>query len=159
MGNDSELWELPLEGERKPQLLLPHNSIVFVAQLSPDEHWLAYSSLESGSPELYVVPFRGGQGKWQVSAHGGGQAQWSRDGKQLYYMDLANNIFTVPVKEVGGALQFGNAEQLISTTNWSGPQPFYDVNPDGKKILLERVAQQVGQSVTVVTNFTEGLKK
>jgi serine/threonine protein kinase len=159
VGNDSELWELPLEGERKPQMLLTHTSIVFAAQLSPDEHWLAYSSLESGSPELYVVPFRGGQGKWQVSAHGGGQSQWSADGKQLYYMDLTNNIFTVRVREAGGALQFGAAEQLISTANWSGPQPFYDVSPDGKKILLERVAQQVGQSVTVVTNFTEGLKK
>ena len=159
VGNDSELWELPLEGERKPQMLLPHNSIVFAAQLSPDEHWISYSSLESGSPELYVVPFRGGQGKWQVSAHGGGQSQWSSDGKQLYYMDLTNNIFTVPMKEVGGALQFGAAEQLVSTANWSGPQPFYDVNPDGKRILLERVAQQVGQSLTVVTNFTEGLKK
>jgi hypothetical protein len=64
---------------------------------------------------------------------------------------------SVPVKEVGGALQFGAAQQIGS--NWSSPQVFYDVAPDGKKMLLDRVAQQVSQSVTVVTNFTAELEK
>jgi len=156
-GNESEIWALPLEGERKPFLVLPHNSILYGAQLSPNGRWLAYSSAESGLLQLYVVPFRGGQGKWQVSPQGGGRAQWSQDGKQLYYMDLTYNLFSVPVGEVGGALQFGAAQQLVS--NWSAPEVFFDVTPDGTKILLDRVAQQVGQSVTIVTNFTEGLKK
>jgi hypothetical protein len=43
--------------------------------------------------------------------------------------------------------------------DWSAPQVFYDVSPDGKKILLDKVSQHVSQSVTVVTNFTAGLKK
>jgi hypothetical protein len=103
------------------------------------------------------VPFHGGQGKWQVSAHGGGGAQWSKDGRELYYIDPAYNLYAIPVKEAGGALQFGAAQTLV--TNWSAPQVFYDVTPDGKKILLDRVSQQVNQSVTVVTNFTAGLKK
>ena len=47
--------------------------------------------------------------------------------------------------------------RLVKT--WSAPQVVYDVSPDGKKFLLDRVAQQVSQSVTVVTNFTAGLKK
>jgi hypothetical protein len=47
----------------------------------------------------------------------------------------------------------------LLVNNWSAPQVFYDVTPDGKKLLLDRVAQQVSQSVTVVTNFTEGLKR
>jgi hypothetical protein len=63
----------------------------------------------------------------------------------------------VPVKDAGGALQFGPAQTLV--TNWSAPQVFYDVTPDGKKILLDKVSQQVSQSVTVVTNFTAELKK
>ena len=156
-GIDAELWALPLEGERKPWLVLAHASVRFSAQLSPDMRWLAYSSNESGVVELYVVPFRGGQGKWQLSAHGGGRPKWSRDGKELYYMDPTYNLFTVPVKDVGGALQFGTPQRLVS--NWSAPQVFYDVTPDGKKILLDRVAQQVSQSITIVTNFTAGLKK
>ena len=107
--------------------------------------------------EVYVVPFGGGQGKWQVSANGGTRPQWSKDGKELYYMDPTFNLFAVPVTNAGGALQFGAAQKLVS--NWSAPQVIYDVSPDGKKVLLDRVEQQVSQSVTVVTNFTAGLKK
>ena len=158
-GIDGQIWALPLEGERKPWLVIPHAAVLISAQLSPDGRWIAYSSNESGVVELYVVPFRGGQGKWQLTAHGGAQPKWSGDGKQLYFMDQTYNLFTVPVKDVGGALQFGAPQRLVSSSTWSAPQIFYDVTPDGKKILLNRVAQQVNQSITVVTNFAAGLKK
>jgi hypothetical protein len=56
------------------------------------------------------------------------------------------------------ALQFGTPQTLVG--NWTVPgTPLYDVSPDGKKILLDRVPQQVSQSVSLVTNFTAGLKK
>src|ERR1035441_2643737 len=151
---DWQIWTLPVEGERRPQLVLPHGGL---AHLSPDGRWLTYMSNESGAIEVYVVAFGGGQGKWQVSASGGLQPRWSKDGKELYYMNSTYNLFVVPVKDAGGALQFGPAQTLV--TNWSAPQVFYDVTPDGKKILLDKVSQQVSQSVTVVTNFTTELKK
>ena len=53
------------------------------------------------------MTFGGGQGKWQVSANGGIEPLWSRDGKEIYYVDFTFNIFAMPVKEVGGAVQFG----------------------------------------------------
>jgi serine/threonine protein kinase len=153
-GPSRQIFALPLEGERKPSLLVERGAF---GKLSPDGRWLAYNSAESGRLEVYVMPFGGGQGKWQVSANGGQLPRWSTDGKELYYMDLTYNLFSVPVKNTGSSLQFGVAEKLIS--NWSAPQVFYDVSPDGKKFLLDRVAQQVSQSVTVVTDFTAGLKK
>ena len=61
------------------------------------------------------------------------------------------------VKEVTGALQFGVPQTLV--TNWSTPDPFFQVSPDGKKILLYRVSQQVGDALTVVSNFASALKK
>jgi Tol biopolymer transport system component len=149
-----QIWALPLQGEHKPSLVVERGTF---GKLSPDGRWLADQSTESGRMEVYVTPFGGGQGKWQVSANGGQQPQWSTDGKQLYYMDPAYNLFSVPVTNAGGSLQFGVAQKLI--TNWSAPQVFYDVSPDGKKFLLDRVAQQVNQSVTVITDFTAGLKK
>ncbi len=149
-----QIWSLPLEGERKPSLVLERG---ITGKLSPDGRWLAYVSSESGTPQVYVVPFGGGQGKWQVSANGAIQPTWSKDGKELFYMDLTFNLLAVPVTNTGGALQFGAAEKLVD--HWSAPQVFYDVSPDSKKFLLDRVAQQVSQSVTVVTNFTAGLKK
>jgi len=149
-----QIWALPLQGERKPSSVVERGAF---GKLSPDSRWLAYQSAESGRAEIYVMPFGGGQGKWQVSANGGQLPRWSTDGKELYYMDLTYNLFSVPVKNTGGSLQFGSAEKLI--TNWSAPQVFYDVSPDGTRFLLDRVAQQVSQSVTVVTDFTAGLKK
>jgi serine/threonine protein kinase/Tol biopolymer transport system component len=71
--NGAEIWALPLEGDRKPFLIVPHSASSYAGagRLSPDGRWLAYSSNESGQTEVYVIPFRGGQGKWQVSQSGG----------------------------------------------------------------------------------------
>lgn len=156
-----EIWALPLEGERKPWLVVPRTANSFAAEghLSTNGRWLAYTSQESGKPEVYVVAFRGGQGKWQVSTNGGFQPHWSRDGKELYYFNQASRmVLAVPVKEINGGLQFGSAQALASNSA-SNQLGFYDVTPDGKKILLDLVAQQVSQSVTVFTNFPAGLKK
>jgi Tol biopolymer transport system component len=159
IGN-SDIWVLPLAGDRKPWQVVPRtaNSASAQGRLSPDGHWLAYTSTESGTFEVYVVPFPSGQGKWQVSTNEGLNPRWSRDGKELYYFAAANRSVTaVPVKEINGALQFGAAQVLsISPASQQG---FYDVAPDGKKILLDLVSQQVNQSVTVIANFAAALKK
>jgi serine/threonine protein kinase/Tol biopolymer transport system component len=149
-----QIWALPFQGEPKPFSVVERGAF---GKLSPDSRWLTYQSAESGRLEVYVTPFGGGQGKWQVSANGGQLPRWSKDGKALYYMDPTYNLFSVPVTNAGGSPQFGVAQKLIA--NWSAPQVFYDVSPDGNKFLLDRVAQQVSQSVTVVTDFTAGLKK
>jgi len=153
--SNSEIWALPLEGKRKPFQVLAHGG---GGNLSPDGHWLAYISKESGDFNVYVIPFGGGQGKWQVSANGGTGAGFSRDGKTLYYIDSSFNLHSVPVKNTGNALQFGAAETIVGSTV-SAPNFFYDVSPDEKKILMNPVEQQVGQSVTVVTDFRAGLKR
>jgi eukaryotic-like serine/threonine-protein kinase len=153
-----EIWKLPLEGERKPEpVAQTANFASAQGRVSPNGRWLTYVSNESGALQTYVVAFGGGQGKWQVSINGGAQPQWSRDGKELYYLDITYNVYAVPVKESNGALQFGTAQAIVS--NWSSPQVFYEVAPDGKKILLDRISQQVSPSVTVVTNFTAGWNK
>lgn len=159
-GSHWEIWALPLEGERKPWLVVPRtaNSFSVMGDVSPDGHWITYMSTESGNPQVYVVPFRGGQGKWQISTTEGSQPKWSRDGKELYYAnDISRVLSAVPVKAANGALQFDAAVPLATTP--ATQQFIYDVSPDDKKILLNIVSQQVSQSVTVVANFTAGLKK
>lgn len=158
-GSGEEIWAMPLDGDRKPFLVVPHGANSFAAggRLSPDGRWLAYSSSESGQPEVYVVPFRGGQGKWQVSQSGGNGPLWSADGKGLYYANLSYTVFAIPVKQLNDSLQFGTAQQLVSNT--SSQLFFYDVAPDESKILLNVISQQVNQSITVVTNWADELKK
>jgi len=150
-----QTWSLPLEGDHKPSLVVERGGN---AKLSPDGRWLAYQSGESGVIQVYVEAFGGGSGKWQVSSNGGNVPRWSKDGKELYYLDPAFSVLAVPVQAAGGAVQLGTPQTLVG--NWTFPStPLYDVSPDGRKILLARVPQQVSQSVTVVTNFTAGLKK
>ena len=154
-----DIWALPLEGDRKPFQVVPTtpNTYRTFPTLSPDGRWLAYLSNESGSQQVYVVPFKGGHGKWQVSANGGYYPVWSHDGKELLYSYSGNSVFAIPVREVEGALQFGTPQTLVS--GWSAPDPWFHVSPDGKKILLYSISQQVSDSVTVVTNFTSALRK
>jgi Tol biopolymer transport system component len=154
-----DIWALPLEGDRKPFQVVPStpNTMRTYPVLSPDGRWLAYLSNESGSMQVYVVAFKGGHGKWQVSSNGGYYPVWSHDGKELFYSFSGNSIYAVPIKEVADALQFGASQTLVS--GWSAPDPWFHVSADAKKILLYRVSQQVSDSVTVVTNFTSALKK
>ncbi len=153
-GGKFDLWVLPLEGERKPRRLLQDAAY---ATLSGNGRWLAFVSKESGTQEVYVQGYGGAQGRWQVTVKGGSQPVWSKDGTKLFFADATYNVFSVPVKESAGGLQFGAPGPVIS--NLSAPSVLYDVSPDGKKILFDRVEQQVGQSVTVMTNFAAGLKK
>jgi eukaryotic-like serine/threonine-protein kinase len=149
------VWSVAVDGDRKPHQIL---SRATNATLSPNGRWLAYSSTESGRVEVYVQAYGGGQGKWQVTPNGGQVPHWSSDGKELYYFDLNQSIVAVSVKENGGALQFGTAQTLIN--QWTVLTfPFYGVAPDSKRFLMERVSQQVNQHVTLLTNFTSGLKK
>ncbi|HJZ81541.1 MAG TPA: protein kinase, partial [Pyrinomonadaceae bacterium] len=69
--NKTDLWVLPMSGDRKP---FPFLQTVFneqQAQFSPDGKWIAYTSDESGSPEVYVQTFPASGGKWRISTNGG----------------------------------------------------------------------------------------
>jgi serine/threonine protein kinase len=149
------IWAVSLDGDRKPRQIVAHGG---AAALSPNGRWIAYTSQESGRTEVYVEAYGGGAGKWQVSPDVGQIPHWSADGKELFYFDGNQSLVSVAVKEAGGALEFGPPKTLIS--QWTILTiPFFSVSPDGKKFLMERVSQQVNQPITLVTNFTSGLKR
>jgi serine/threonine protein kinase len=148
------IWAVSLQRDRKPRQILAHGGD---ASLSPDGRWLAYSSTESGRTEIYVEAYGGGSGKWQVSSDFGQVPHWSADGKELFYFDRNQSLVAVPVKKAGEALEFAAPQTLVS--RWTIlTTPFFSVAPDGKKFLMERMSQQVNQPITVITNFTNGLK-
>lgn len=149
------IWAVSLDGDRKPRQIVAHGG---AAALSPNGRWIAYTSQESGRTEVYVEAYGGGAGKWQVSPDVGQIPHWSADGRELFYFDGNQSLVSVAVKEAGGALEFGPPKTLIS--QWTILTiPFFSVSPDGKKFLMERVSQQVNQPITLVTNFTSGLKR
>ena len=90
-----QLWVLPLVGDRKAVPLTQNTFVVNTATFSPDGHWVAYSSNESGRFEVYVMPFGGGSGKWQISSAGGLHPMWRHDGKELFFWSPNNDLMSV----------------------------------------------------------------
>jgi len=162
-GND--LWVLPLSQDRMPRALLqtPFNELD--GRFSPDAHWVAYRSNESGRNEIYVMPFAGEGGKWQVSTAGGDQPRWRRDGRELFYL-AGNTIMAAEVNGTGTAFQVGTVRPLFDVRRRSVPYlgfgtgSVYDVTGDGQRFLVNVVADEQGAPppITVITNWTATLR-
>jgi len=92
-----ELWLLPLFGDRKPRPFLqaPFNEIQ--GQISPDGHWVAYASDESGTWEIYLQSFPSLGGKRILSVDGGVEPHWRKDGKELFYLAPDRNLMAVSI--------------------------------------------------------------
>jgi serine/threonine-protein kinase len=85
-GDQFDIWTVPLDGKREPRpYVVSTSSSASAPRISPDGHWVAYTGDESGRTEVYVRSFPDPSNRVQVSADGGVNPVWSRDGKQLYY--------------------------------------------------------------------------
>ena len=83
------LW-VDTAGKAEPRTLLDAESSFLNAEVSPDGRWLAYESNESGTSEIFVRPFPAlDSGRWPVSTGGGTQPLWSRDGREIFYLDAS----------------------------------------------------------------------
>jgi eukaryotic-like serine/threonine-protein kinase len=165
-GTQNDIWMVPLEGERKPSLILQTPFAEDVPRISPDGRWLAYVSNESGRPEVYVRAFPGPGGKWQISTEGGGEPLWSRNGRELFFwigdkfMDV--EITTQPSSQ---AFQAGAPRLLFAGTFMRHPgilEPVYDVSPDGQRFLMLKPIEQKEEALTrinVVLNWSEELRR
>jgi eukaryotic-like serine/threonine-protein kinase len=150
-----DLWVRPMEGERKPRVFLKTNFDERWSQFSPDDRWVAYQSNESGRDEIYVRPFPEAEGQWQISADGGMQPRWSRDGKELYYLTADGKLMAVPIGVRGAVLEPGKPVALFRTRiqNLTGPtRPQYDVASDGRFLMLV-VAEGSGTPITLLQNW------
>ena len=152
---------MPLFGDRKPFPYLQTEFNELSAMFSPDGRWLAYQSDETGGFEVYLAPFPGGSGNWQVSQGGGVQPTWKRDGGSLFYLAPGGKLMEASVKHKGSSVEVGIPHQLFQMTLISR-EPFrgaYTVAPDGQRFLVN-IAQQGGapEPLTLVTNWTAGLK-
>ena len=163
VGNDPgfSLYTLPLQ-EGKPQLFLHSTPARQTApRFSPDGRYIAYASDESGRSEIYVRPYPGPGGKWQVSADGGGEPVWSSAGRELFYRN-GNKMMVVDVT-TQGAFSAGKPKKLFEGPYVPSPRSFpdYDVAPDGQHFLMLKPSEQsqaAGQ-INVVLNWFEDLKQ
>ena len=154
------IWLLPLEEDREPTLFLKTPFNVYTSRLSPDGHWIAYASDESGRLEIYVQPFPGLGGKWPISTDGGGHAVWSRDGRELFYRNgdkmMVVEVTTQPNFSAGSPKALFEGQFFITGDGNTS----YDVAPDGQRLLMiQESAEQQRAQINVVLNWFEELKR
>jgi Tol biopolymer transport system component len=160
-----DLWVLPTEGaaaDRKPVPFLKTEFNELFGQLSPDSHWMAFTSDRSGRREVYVRPFPPGDGEWTISIAGGEEPRWRGDGKELFFEAADGKMMAVPVKAVAGAkpsfeagtpVPLFDAHMVHSAYN---NLVQYDVTADGKRFLIDTTGGSgvaATQPLTVVTNW------
>jgi dipeptidyl aminopeptidase/acylaminoacyl peptidase len=154
-----DLWLCSLD-DHKVRVFLQTPFSETGGRLSPDGHWLLYSSDESGKSQIYVLPLVGSRGKWQVSTDGGTRARWKADGKQIYYVAPDSKLMSVDVSAHGDEFT-AVVPRLLFPTNYkrlNGNQ--YDVSADGKRYLVKTPIEQNGIApLTLVQNWTAALKK
>jgi Tol biopolymer transport system component len=108
----ADIWMMSLESDEEPKPFVELAGDQWAPALSPDGRYLAYSSAESGQPEIYVTSFPAGSGKWQVPRDGGWFAFWSPAGDRLYY-HAGVSVMKVEVS-TEAELQFGTPERIVS---------------------------------------------
>ena len=160
------IWVLPMEGDRKPRVFLETPFRESSALLSPDGHWVAHASDESGRLEVYVRPFPGPGGKWQVSTDGGSESAWSPKGNELFYRTggqkekmMAVDVQTQPIFTAGKPRLLFEGPYLA---NGTAAGAFYSVSPDGQRFLMMKASDQQPAGLTqinVVLNWFEELKQ
>ena len=132
---------------------------------SPDGRWLAYWSDESGQPEVYVLPFPGPGGKYQVSTGGGGNPNWSRTGR--FYGTLGGKIMVVPYMLEADSFLPGKPTRWSDTTFVPRPLGWgwgnFDLHPDRERVALQSASETQGaeapDSVVFITNFFDELRR
>jgi serine/threonine-protein kinase len=150
-----DIWLLMVAPERRvrPLIQTPFNE--FFPTFSPDGHWLAYVSDETGRQEVYIRPFPSLGAKWQISTDGGMAPVWEpQHGQELYYQNggklMAVAIQTHPTLVAA-------APRLL----FDGPyKALYDVGRDGRFIMIEhKPSEEPSPQITLVQNWFEELKR
>jgi Tol biopolymer transport system component len=157
-GASRDVFAIRLGRDTAPRPLLNNRFAEDGIALSPDGRWLAYTSDESGTVQVYVRPFPDvNNGRWQISTDGGAAARWSHSGRELFYISAGNEMMAVPVT-TGATFSAGAPKRLFTIgTGYvaSSIVPYYDITPDDRRFfMLQRGPEVPGTGhVIVVENW------
>jgi len=130
-----------------------------LGQFSPDGHWVAYASNETGRYEVYVQSFPAPSTKTQVSTGGGGWPTWRSDGKELFYISAAQKLMAVDIK-AGNAIESGIPKALFPLNAKPSNGYSYAAASDGQRFLINRLVEGNNPApISIVLNWTSDLKR
>jgi Tol biopolymer transport system component len=152
----ADLWALGADAPHAANPVLQGPSDETHATFSPNGRLFAYTSDETGVPQVYVQTFPPSGAKWQISSSGGDQATWRADGREMYFVGLDRVLYAVPVRSLE-PLVVGSAVPLfrlrIPRVASSGDVA-YAPAPDGRRFLVDRLeADEASSRIEVVLGF------
>jgi eukaryotic-like serine/threonine-protein kinase len=155
------IWVLPFNGARKPSTFVESQFNSQMGMFSPDGHWVAYVSGDSGIDEVYVAPFPGPGARVQVSSGGGSEPRWRRDGQELFYLSPELKMMAAQITATAGDLRVGSVRTLFVVTPIGGVSGYlYDVTADGQKFIISQDFEHTSTvPLTIVTNWAAELRK
>ena len=168
--SSQDLMILPIEGDETrgwkagtPAVFLSTPAAEFVPMFSPDGRWIAYQSNESGRSEVFVRPFPGPGGKWQISTGDGAIPMWSPTRPELLYVH-GDKIMAASYTVAGDAFRAGKPNEWTATSvrAVNGGYPVVDLHPDGRRLaVLKRpdLVEQKRDKVVFVFNFFDELRR
>jgi Tol biopolymer transport system component len=150
-----DIWAWPTAGDTEATLLVRTSLNAVHGRVSPDGRWLAYASDESGQWEVYVQPFPATGEKWHVSARGGSEPRWRRDGRELFFLGSDMVMMSVDLKN--GPSDAGAAVPLFQTRVPLTGNPYrsnYTVSRDGRRFLVNTSADAgLSAPLTVILDW------
>jgi eukaryotic-like serine/threonine-protein kinase len=158
-----DIWVLPLNNPKTPMPFLVTEFNETQARFSPDGHWVAYSSDESGRFEVYVRSFTINSAgtavelgdKWPISDRGGREPRWRGDGRELYYQSIADRRL-MAVKIATHPAFRAEPPQALGVVTFR--ESVWDSAADGKRFLRLAAKTARPEPYTVVLNWQTGLK-
>lgn len=158
------LWLMPLDPTGEPHALVADAKFgVYHGRISPDGHWLAYDSDETGRAEVFVRPFPDVEsGRWQISEEGGSFPFWARSGRELFFVTAANRLADVSLS-AGNSFSYSKPRLLFDVSAYNGPSVprQFDISADGKRFLAVRPLTSPAParaSVAIVLHWLDDVK-
>lgn len=132
----NDIWVLLRDGSGSPFPYLHTAASENWAAFSPDGKWVAFSATESGQPEVFVAPFPAPTRRWRISADGGTQARWRRDGKEIFYVAPNQMLMAAQVETSASGVVVKDYEPLFELQHPYGAYHAFDLTADGRRFLV-----------------------
>ena len=132
---------------------------------SPDGKWIAYLSNESGRNEVYVRPFPGPGGKWQVSTGAADDPTWSRKRPELFFATQELRMMVATYSNEVGSFRVDKPTVWSEGRFTARPRPpsrDLDIHPDGERFVVAPGTDQTASKqdkVVFIFNFFDELRR
>jgi serine/threonine-protein kinase len=154
-----DIWLLPMSGKREPRPFMETPANETMPAFSPDGHWLAYVSDESGEQQVYVQPFPGPGARYTISSSGGTEPLWARNGQELFFRNRDRMMVVQITKQPFGASR--PKLLFVSTFASRANRANYDISPDGSRFVMINDGQRANSAtqINVVMNWFSELRE